>query len=97
MKGILDIIKRAAVDAVRQTYPLELLFAKVVQEEDIPHNKELLIQTEQKRPVTRAFFIENSRIDNLEKGDRLVLLQMQGGQRFYILEVMKGDGENGAG
>ena len=30
MKGILDIIKRAAVDAVRQTYPLELLFAKVI-------------------------------------------------------------------
>ena len=56
-----------------------------------------MIQTEQKRPVTRAFFIENSRLDNLEKGDRLVLLQMQGGQRFYILEVMKGDGENGAG
>ena len=94
MNDILSLIKRAAVEAVRQSYPLEMMFAKVVRDES--EEGGLLIQTEQKKPVTRAFFIENNKLDGLEKGDRLVLLQMQGGQRFYILEVMKGESENGA-
>ena len=94
MNDILSLIKRAAVEAVRQSYPLEMMFAKVGRDES--EKGGLLIQTEQKKPVTRAFFIENEKLDGLEKGDRLVLLQMQGGQRFYILEVMKGESKNGA-
>ena len=96
MKEILDIIKKAAVEAVEQACPLELIFAKVIQEEDIPHNKPLLIQTEQKKPLTRPFFIQTPALDGLEEGNRLVLLQMQGGQRFYILEVLEGDDANAA-
>lgn len=93
MNRILRLIKQAALDAVRQSYPLELIFAKVVQQEDIPNNKELLIQTEQKKPLKRAFFIENGLLDGLRKNDRLVVLQMQGGQRFYILQVFSGEEE----
>ncbi|MBR6400125.1 MAG: hypothetical protein IKS17_02725 [Firmicutes bacterium] len=89
--NFIEIIKRAALDAVKQSYPLELIFAKVIQEEDIPNNKELLIQVEQKKPLKRAFFIENGKLDGLEEGDRLVILQVQGGQRFYILEVLEND------
>ena len=85
--NFIEIIKRAALDAVKQSYPLELIFAK----EDIPNNKELLIQVEQKKPLKRAFFIENGKLDGLEEGDRLVILQVQGGQRFYILEVLEND------
>ena len=93
MNYILRLIKQAAVDAVRQSYPLELIFAKVIQKEDRLQNKELLIQTEQKKPLRRSFFIENGLLDGLEKDDRLVVLQMQGGQRFYILQVLPGEGE----
>ncbi|GEM_PF-790784 len=93
MNRLLKIIKQAAVDAVRQSYPLELIFAKVVQEEKKEENKELLIQTEQKKPLKRAFFIENGLLDGLEEGNRLVVLQMQGGQRFYILQILPGEGE----
>jgi hypothetical protein len=89
--NFIEIIKRTALDAVKQSYPLELIFAKVIQEEDIPNNKELLIQVEQKKPLKRAFFIENGKLDGLEEGDRLVILQVQGGQRFYILEVLEND------
>ena len=78
---------------MRQSYPLELIFAKVVQEEKKEENKELLIQTEQKKPLKRAFFIENGLLDGLEEGNRLVVLQMQGGQRFYILQILPGEGE----
>ena len=93
MNRFLMLIKQAALEAVRQSYPLEMIFARVVQEEDIPQDKELLIQTEQKKPLKRAFFIENGKLDGLEKDDRLVLLQMQGGQRFYILQVLPKKGE----
>ena len=89
--NFIEIIKRTALDAVKQSYPLELIFAKVIQEEDIPNNKELLIQVEQKKTLKRAFFIENGKLDGLEEGDRLVILQVQGGQRFYILEVLEND------
>lgn len=83
--NLIEIIKRTAVDAVRQTYPLELLFATVTQDED---GGGLLIKTEQKQPLSRAFFIENGKLDGLKKGDRLSVLRLQGGQRFYVLEVL---------
>ena len=94
MNRFLMLIKKAALDAVRQSYPLELIFARVIQKEDQQQNKELLIQAEQKKPLKRAFFIENGMLDGLEEGDRLAVLQMQGGQRFYILQILPGEGAN---
>ncbi len=88
MTGILEIIKAAAVNAVRESKPLELVFGLVVQEEDREKDIPLLIQTEQKKPLTRAFFIENGRLDGLREKERLVLLQIQGGQKFYILDIL---------
>ena len=91
MSDILSLIKKAAVEAVRQTKPMELVFGSVTQEEDIENDIPLIIQVEQKKPLTRAFFVENRLLDGLELGDKLVLLQVQGGQKFYILEVLDND------
>ncbi len=91
MSDILSLIKKAAVEAVRQTKPMELVFGSVAQEEDIENDIPLIIQVEQKKPLTRAFFVENRLLDGLELGDKLVLLQVQGGQKYYILEVLDND------
>ena len=91
MSDILSLIKKAAVEAVRQTKPMELVFATVTQEEDLENDIPLIIQAEQKKPLTRGFFVKNRLLDGLELGDKLVLLQVQGGQKFYILEVLDND------
>lgn len=91
MNKLITLIKQAALEAVMQTKPAELIFAKVVQEEDIPNNIPLLIQVEQKQPMTRSFFVENKYLNILKKDNRLVLLQIQGGQKFYIVEVLEDD------
>jgi hypothetical protein len=70
---------------------MELVFAKVTQEEDLENDIPLIIQAEQKKPLTRGFFVENRLLDGLELGDKLVLLQVQGGQKYYILEVLDND------
>ena len=93
MSDILSLIKKAAVEAVRQTKPMELVFAKVTQEEDLENDIPLIIQAEQKKPLTRGFFVENRLLDGLELGDKLVLLQVQGGQKYYILEVLDNDAD----
>lgn len=66
---------------------MELIFGKVIQEE--VGDKPLLIQIEQKKPMTKAFFIANKHFNNLKLNDKLVLLQVQGGQKYYILEVLE--------
>ena len=54
MSDILQAVKKAAVDAVNAQKPMELCFGTVIQEEDIPENKPLLIKVEQKKPMTKA-------------------------------------------
>lgn len=90
LKQLLQLIKQASVEAVAQTKPMELIFGRVIQEETV--DKPLLIQIEQKKPMTKAFFIANKYLNNLKLNDRLVLLMVQRGQMYYILEVL----ENGA-
>lgn len=93
MSDILQIVKKAAIDAVNAQKPMELCFGTVVQEEDIPEGKPLLIKVEQKKPLTKAFFIDSRNLRGLTEGQKLILLRVQGGQEYYILEVMENDTE----
>lgn len=91
MNKFLELIKRTALEVIQQSHPMELLFAVVTQEEDIPKEIPLIITVEQKKPLTRNFFVESRNLNGLKKGEKLILLQVQGGQQFYILEVLGRD------
>lgn len=93
MSDILQAVKKAAVDAVNAQKPMELCFGTVVQEEDIPENKPLLIKVEQKKPMTKAFFIDGKNLKGLKENQKLILLRVQGGQEYYILEVIENDSD----
>lgn len=84
-----QLIKTLALQAVKQTKPLELIYGTVTQEEDEEKGTELLIKIQQKQELTKDFFIKNSKLDGLEVDNKLILLQVQGGQMFYILEVLR--------
>lgn len=86
----LTLIKQAALDAVKQTKPIEIVYGNVIQEEDEEADTELIVRIQQKQELTKDFFIESSKLSGLEVGDKLILLQAQGGQMFYILEVIRG-------
>lgn len=96
---LLRLIKKAALDAVKASYPTEILFGNVISvtplkinvEQKLTLTKAQLVLT---RNVTdydikmslndekRTYTIHNS----LSSGDKVVLLQMQGGQKFIVLD-----------
>ena len=91
MNKLLELIRRTALEVIRQSYPVELIFGVVTQEEDIPEEIPLIITIGQKKPLTKNFFVKNRYLNGLKKGEKLVLLQVQGGQEYYILEVLGRD------
>lgn len=90
-KRFLEIIKTAAVEAVEQRYPVEFMLGVVIQEEDKEKDIPLLIELQQKLKLKRSFFIENSLLDGLKEGDKLAILRIQGGQKYYVMEVLPDD------
>lgn len=82
MANMLEIIKRAAVDAVDCTKPVQVIFGTVMQADP------LKIKLEQKIIIESAHMIPTSSFKSatFTPGDRLSLLQMQGGQKFIYLD-----------
>ncbi len=86
MEGdLLYLIKKVAVDAVETSKPCTWLYANVVD------------TTPLKVKIADNFtidddFIEfgNKKIENIEKGDKLILLRQAGGQLFLCLDIIKG-------
>ncbi len=97
MANLTGIIKKAAVEAVRASNPVEFMFGTVVKEEP------LTINIEQKMELTEEFLIltssvslyetkinnQKSIVDNsLKKDDQVLLARVQGGQKFIVLDRM---------
>ncbi|MEW8955616.1 DUF2577 domain-containing protein [Clostridium sp.] len=106
--GMIDIIKRAGIDAVGATNPLNILFGEVL---DIDNLK---IKLDQKLILPRDFFIVPESLtryevdlehnhsvpegissnslgklvirEGLKQGDKVLLLRIQGGQQYVILD-----------
>lgn len=87
---LLEAVKRAAIDAVKSTNPVEVIYGTVTEASE-HRGGELKVRLQQKQEIGRRFFIESRLLDGRRVGDRLLILKIQGGQKFYVLEVLGND------
>ena len=79
--NLLQIIKQAAVEAVEASKPCAVMYGKVKSLDP------LAIVLDQKLTLSRTFLtVTQSAKDNLAAGDTAVLLRMQGGQQYLVLD-----------
>lgn len=78
--SLVDLIKNVAVKAVGATNPVHVLFGTVVSENPLE------VQIHQKLKLTEEFLVITERVTqvNLKRGDKVVLLRVQGGQQFVV-------------
>ena len=83
MPNLIQIIKQAALEAVEASNPTKVFYGIVV-------NDSLSIKIDQKFTITRDFILLPNRIkeEGLNVGDKVILLQEQGGQNYIILDKM---------
>ena len=80
MQKFHKLIKEIALKAVEASAPVKVLFGTV--ESVSP----LAVRVEQKLLLPEEFFIQTAAVQGLQPGDRLVLMQVQGGQSFLIFD-----------
>ncbi|HAT4372217.1 DUF2577 domain-containing protein [Clostridioides difficile] len=84
-QDLLQIIKKAAMDAVETSNPIRIVFGII---ESI---SPLKVKIEQKLSIDDFFLIQTEtfkRYTDKKVGDKLVLIRMQGGQQYLILDRM---------
>lgn len=100
--NMIQIIKKAAVEAVEASNPTRIMYGTVV-------NSTPAIKIDQKFTITKEFIVLTNNvkkhnvnvtidgeqktitIDNgLKVGDKVVMMQEQGGQRYIILDKVGG-------
>ena len=111
MSNLLETIKKASLDAVNNSQPMQITFGIVIA------ISPLKISLEQKLALEEAFIIvpkeftkikrtikikleqdfedKEIEIDNtLKVGDKVILLKMQGGQKYLVLSRMVSDDDS---
>jgi hypothetical protein len=80
--GIIPIIKQAAVDAVNASQPVHVTFGTVV------NVSPLRVQVTPKLTLDKNALTITYRVNSytLRKGDTLILLRVQGGQNYVVLD-----------
>ncbi|GAA0229952.1 DUF2577 domain-containing protein [Metaclostridioides mangenotii] len=81
---IYDTIKEAALTAVEASKPVAICFG------NITSISPLTILVELKMPLSMAQLIltETVRKKELKIGDKMILIRMQGGQKFVVIDRM---------
>lgn len=81
------------MDAFYASKPCALIFATVLK--DYEHDGELIISISENLKLEESFFVFNSNVkkEYLERGDRLTLIRQQGGQTYYVLDVLRKGGD----
>ncbi len=97
MANLIETVKKAAVEAIQASNPVAFSFGMVVKENP------LTINVDQKMELTEEFLVLTSSVksyetkinnqkvvvDNrLEKDEQVILIRMQGGQKFIVLDRM---------
>lgn len=85
-KNLVQLIKQAAVEAVEASKPAVVLFGTV------SSISPLTIYLEQKRTLTKSFLIISDKAKNLAAGDGVIMIRMQGGQKYIVLDKVVDDG-----
>ncbi|MFD0959798.1 DUF2577 domain-containing protein [Paenibacillus chungangensis] len=82
MSTILNLIKQAGLGAVEAGNPVQLLFGEVVSAAPFR------VQVDQRFTLPPEFLImpESLSLRGLQQGDKLILLRMQGGQRYLLVD-----------
>lgn len=82
MANMIQIIKKAAIEAVEASKPVHVCFGEVIKKSP------LTIKIEQRLELEEEFFVitETAKKASLTKGDSVLLLRMQGGQLYAILD-----------
>ena len=83
-ESAVGLVKRAAVEAGQAQKPLELRFGSV------SGVSPLSVKVEEKLTLTSEFLIVPQRLSDLETGDAVALLRMQGGGRYLVLDRLGG-------
>ena len=82
---LLQLIKQAAIEAVAAGKPMQVVFGTVVSANP------LKIKVESGLILDEDFFVKTATAGGkLKKNDRVVLLRMQGGQQYLILDRISG-------
>ncbi|HFL2599875.1 TPA: DUF2577 domain-containing protein [Clostridioides difficile] len=84
-QDLLQIIKKAAMDAVETSNPMRVVFGT------IESTSPLKVKIEQKLSIGEIFLIQADtfkRYTDKKIGDKVVLIRMQGGQQYLILDRM---------
>lgn len=83
--GIIEIIKRVALNAYEATKPVSLLFGEVISTDPVK------IQVGELLTLTKEFLVINGTVS---KGDNVTLIRCQGGQKYVVLGTRTGYVEN---
>lgn len=83
--GIIDTIKRVALNAFEASNPVKLLFGKVIS------TNPMKIKVNQYLTLTKEFLVINGEIF---EGDNVTLIRVQGGQKYVVLGTRVGYVEN---
>lgn len=83
--GIVDTIKRVALNAFEASNPVKLMFGKVISTDPIQ------IKINQLITLTREFLVINGEVF---EGDDVTLIRVQGGQKYVVLGTRIGYVEN---
>ena len=83
----IELVKKAALEAYEASYPVKVLFGRVASAAP------LAVRIDQKHTIPQEFLTVAAgtrRIQDvqpgLQAGDKVVLLRMQGGQRYILLD-----------
>lgn len=80
--GLLDSIKQAAAGTIEDSNPVAIHFGTITQQNPLEVN------VDQRLILSEDFFVlgEDVRQKNLRTGDTLLLLRVQGGQSYVVLD-----------
>ncbi|RJE84271.1 DUF2577 domain-containing protein [Paenibacillus sp. 1011MAR3C5] len=80
--SMLELIKKAGAGAVEASNPVNILYGEIVSVHP------LSVRVDQRFTLPAGFLIltESLALRGLEQGDRVLLLRMQGGQRYVVLD-----------
>lgn len=79
---LVKLVKKTAIDAVEATKPVNICFGGVIS------INPLKINVEQKMTLSNAQLVLTERIikEPLNVGDEIILIRLQGGQKYLILD-----------
>ncbi|WP_028988023.1 DUF2577 domain-containing protein [Thermicanus aegyptius] len=77
---MLNIIKQAALDALEAGQPVAVMFGAVTK------TNPLEVNVDQRFTLSEDFLMQTNTAKYLQAGDKVVLLRIQGGQKYLILD-----------